>query len=55
MRTVDRDRETQVAPARPDAPTPTVETEEKTDLEVRRLNVNSVRPIGKPCEATSSE
>jgi hypothetical protein len=52
---VDRERETRAEPARPDAPKPTVETKEKAELEVRRLQVSSVQSIGKPCEATSSE
>jgi hypothetical protein len=51
---IDRDQETQAAPVRPDAPKPTVETEEKAELELRRLQVNTVKSIGKPCEASTS-
>jgi hypothetical protein len=51
---MDRDQETQVAPARPDEPKPTVETEEKADVELRRLQVKTVQSIGKPCEAPTS-
>jgi hypothetical protein len=51
---MDRDRETQVAPEKPGAPKPTVETEEKADLELRRLQVKTVKSIGKPCDTPTS-
>jgi hypothetical protein len=51
---VDRERETQAAPARPDAPKPTVETKEKAEVELRRLQVGTVKSIGKKCEAPTS-
>jgi hypothetical protein len=51
---IDRDEETQVAPARPGDPKPTVETEEKAELELRRLQVKTVKSIGKPCDTPSS-
>jgi hypothetical protein len=51
---MDRERETQAAPARPDAPKPTVETKEKAELELRRLQVKSVKSIGKPCDTPTS-
>jgi hypothetical protein len=51
---VDRDRQTQAAPASPNAPKPTVETEEKAEVELRRLQVNTVKSIGKPCDTPTS-
>lgn len=51
---VDRDRETTAAPARPDAPKPKVETEEKAEVELRRLHVKTIASLGKACEAPTS-
>jgi hypothetical protein len=51
---IDREQETQAAPARPGDPTPTVETEEKAELELRRLQVKTVQSIGKPCDTPTS-
>jgi hypothetical protein len=50
---IDRDEQTQAAPARPGDPKPTVETEEKAELELRRLQVKTVKSIGKPCDTPS--
>jgi hypothetical protein len=51
---IDREQETQAAPARPGQPKPTVETEEKAELELRRLQVKTVKSIGKPCDTPTS-
>lgn len=51
---IDRERKTQAAPARPGDPKPTVETEEKAELELRRLQVTTVKSIGKPCDTPTS-
>lgn len=51
---VDREQKTQTAPARPGDPKPTVKTEEKAELELRRLQVQTVKSIGKPCVTPSS-
>jgi hypothetical protein len=51
---IDREQQTQAAPARPGDPKPTVETEEKAELELRRLQVKTVRSIGKPCDTPTS-
>jgi hypothetical protein len=51
---IDREQETQVAPARPGDPKPTVKTEEKAELELRRLQVKTVKSIGKPCDTPTS-
>jgi hypothetical protein len=51
---IDREQETQAAPARPGDPKPTVETEEKAELELRRLQVKTVKSIGKPCDTPTS-
>jgi hypothetical protein len=51
---IDRDRKTQAEPAKPGAPKPTVETEEKAELELRRLQVKTVKSIGKPCDTPTS-
>jgi hypothetical protein len=51
---IDREQQTQAAPARPDAPKPKVETEEKADIEMRRLQVKTVKSIGKPCDTPTS-
>lgn len=52
---VDRERQTQAAPARQGQPEAKVQTEEKAEFEVRRLQVKTVKSIGKPCVAPSSE
>jgi hypothetical protein len=51
---IDREQQTQAAPARPGDPKPTVETEEKAELELRRLQVKTVKSIGKPCDTPTS-
>jgi hypothetical protein len=51
---IDREQDTQAAPARPGDPKPTVETEEKAELELRRLQVKTVTSIGKPCDTPTS-
>jgi hypothetical protein len=51
---IDREQESQAAPARPGDPKPTVETEEKAELELRRLQVKTVTSIGKPCDTPTS-
>ena len=51
---VDREGQTQAPPARPGDPKPTVETEEKAELELRRLQVKTVKSIGKPCDTPTS-
>jgi hypothetical protein len=51
---IDREQESQAAPARPGQPKATVETEEKAELELRRLQVKTVKSIGKPCDTPTS-
>jgi hypothetical protein len=51
---IDREQKTQAAPARPGQPKATVETEEKAEIELRRLQVKTVKSIGKPCSAATS-
>jgi hypothetical protein len=51
---IDREQETLAAPARPGQPKATVETEEKAQLELRRLQVKTVKSIGKPCDTPTS-
>ena len=51
---IDREQKTQTAPARPGQPKATVETEERAELELRRLQVKTVKSIGKPCDTPTS-
>ena len=51
---IERDQETQAAPERPGQPKATVETQEKAELELRRLQVRDVKSIGKPCDTPTS-
>lgn len=51
---IDREQQTQAARARPGDPKPTVETEERAELELRRLHVKTVTSIGKPCDTPTT-